>query len=138
MPSLTYVRSYKIKNPKLPLRQKPTPQHLLSCFSFLKHTFLEKTKPTFLLFISKSIHIQNTPYQRTSKPLRRKTKILLGWHWANRTNPLFIMSKHAHRPKAPSPTNAANFLSEGWATKERPIRVVVPGQKNDIIDYKDY
>ena len=37
----------------------------------------------------------------------------MGQRWANRTNPLAIMSKHAHRPKVPSPTNAANFPSEG-------------------------
>jgi hypothetical protein len=48
------------------------------------------------------------------------------------------MPKHAHRPKVPSPTNAANFPSEGWATKERPIRAVVPCRQNDIIGHEDY
>jgi hypothetical protein len=48
------------------------------------------------------------------------------------------MPKHAHRPKVPSLTIAANFSSEGWVTKERPIRAVVPGQQNHIIGYKDY
>ena len=51
----------------------------------------------------------------------------MGRRWANKTNPLATMSKHAHRPKDPSPTNAANFLSEGWA-----------GQQNGIIGYKNY
>ena len=41
------------------------------------------------------------------------------------------MPKHDHRPKVSSPTNPANFPYEGWVTKERPIRAVVPGRQND-------
>ena len=48
------------------------------------------------------------------------------------------MPKNCHRPKTPSPTNVDAFLSEGWATKEHPIRVVLPGWKNNIIGFDNY
>ena len=98
----------------------------------------EKTNLPSLRFPPDQSTPKNTPYQRTSKPLQHNTKKLLGRRWANKTNPFATMSKHAHRPKVPSPTNAANFPSEGWATKERPIRAVVSGQQNNIMGYKDY
>jgi hypothetical protein len=50
------------------------------------------------------------------------------------------MSKHP-RPSplnAPSPTNVASFLSNGWMMTTCPTKCIVPGQIGQIIGYKDH
>jgi hypothetical protein len=48
------------------------------------------------------------------------------------------MPQNSHHPKTPSPTNIDAFLFEGWAMKEHPICMVLPGWKNGIIGFDDY
>ena len=82
-----------------------------------------------------AVHFPDSKQVQRTLPLisSRSTQ----YHMISQTTSIITMPKH-HRLKPPSPTNVDAFPTEGWMTKDRPIKCVVSGRIGEIVGYEDY
>jgi hypothetical protein len=128
MPSQTCDKSYeKIRSPPYPLLS----------FLFLISPCYKKSRSNLYLyfppkspkrFISKTHSNTAPPHHPPLPPLHHQD---IPKPYTSST-PHPAMPKHSHHPTISSPTNVDAFPTAGWATKECPIRAIVPGQVNNL------